>query len=431
MNTYIYLDNYKGFSDTRIPLKQVNFLVGENSTGKTSVLELLEALFKPEFWFLSPELKAGEIGLKHFLDLVSISSNNKVNFTIGIINFDSQNTKNSNAILVTYKNNDGRPDIDLFSKISNQECRTVKPRPAAKRKNGGIYFKTAIMREESFQTAEKFTQSCVRLHGIKTGFRKKVLQEKLLDIPLLLQCQHLLFPESGKIHPEHIPNLFSSNLAILAPIRTKPRRTYDEIQTTYSAEGAHTPYMIKKFLGNKRHAESFKKFLERVGSESGLFKSIVIRKFGRGTQAPFELDIVLGENALSIDNVGYGVSQALPVLVEMFVRVRGTVFSIQQPEVHLHPKAQATIGDFVAELARLEEKNFFIETHSDFTIDRFCLNLRRNQIENVNSQILFFERTLTGNKVTPIQILGNGELSEEQPSSYREFFLEEQMAFIS
>lgn len=426
MNTYIYLDNYKGFSNTHIPLKQVNFLVGENSTGKTSVLELLEAFFKPEFWFLSPELKAGEIGLKHFLDLISISSNNKINFTVGIINFDPQDTKNSNAILVTYKNNDGRSDIDLFSKITDQQCRSVKPR-----KNGGIYFKTAIIKDDSFQTAEEFTQNSVRLHRIRTGYRKKMLQEKLLDIPLLMQCRHLLFPEKEKASSEDIPNLFSSTLAILAPIRTKPRRTYDEIQTTYSAEGAHTPYVIKKILGNKRHAESFKKFLERVGSESGLFKSVVIRKFGRGAQAPFELDIVLGEHALSIDNVGYGVSQALPVLVEMFVRAKGTVFSIQQPEVHLHPKAQATIGDFLAELARLEDKKFFIETHSDFTIDRFCLNLRRNRIEDINSQILFFERTPTGNKVTPIQILSNGELSEEQPSSYREFFLEEQMAFIS
>jgi hypothetical protein len=431
MDTYIYLDNYRGFFETHIPLRQVNFLVGENSTGKTSFLELLEPLFNPAFWVISPDLKTGAIGRKHFFDLVSISSKKKINFTIGIIRFDAQSPKNSTATLISYKNNDGRAEIDLFSEITEQECRSIMHQQISKGKSGEVRFKIKKVGDEVFQNAHKFTQSCVQMHENKIGFKKIPLQEKLLGMPLLLQCQHMLFPGREEDSSVDIPEFFSNNLAILAPIRTKPRRTYDEPQTTYSAEGGHTPYIIKKLLKNKRQVESFKKFLDGAGQKSGLFKSVIIREFGRGAQAPFEVDIILGEHALSIDNVGYGVSQALPVLVEMFVRAKGTVFSIQQPEVHLHPKAQATVGDFIAELARLEQKKFFVETHSDFTIDRFCLNLRQNKGMDIDSQILFFERIPMGNKVTPIAILSNGELSEELPPSYREFFLEEQMLFIS
>lgn len=47
----IYVDNYRGFDDTLIPLKEVNFFVGENSTGKTSILKLLDLLASSEFWF--------------------------------------------------------------------------------------------------------------------------------------------------------------------------------------------------------------------------------------------------------------------------------------------------------------------------------------------------------------------------------------------
>lgn len=427
VETYIYLDNYRGFFNTYIPLKQVNFLVGENSTGKTSFLELLEPLFSGTFWIIDPDLNVGEIGRRHFFDLISISAKNKDRFTVGIFSFDNKTPKNSKATLVTYMNNDGRPEISSLSKVKMQECRLVKRQHNFKKKSGEVHWRINKVKSADLQTVSKFAQFCVNNHNNKVGFKKHNLPEKLLALPFFMQCQDFLSPDNEL----DIPGFFSKGLVNLAPIRTKPRRTYDEPQTAYSAEGTHTPYVIRKFLRNKRQAELFKKFLERAGLKSGLFKSVVIREFGRGAQAPFEVDIILGEHALSIDNVGYGVSQALPVLVEMFVRPKGAVFSIQQPEVHLHPKAQATIGDFVAELARLEEKRFFIETHSDFSIDRFCLNLRHNKSANIDSQILFFERTARGNKVTPIAILSNGELSEDQPSSYREFFLSEQMAYIS
>ncbi|KWI50326.1 hypothetical protein WT72_24465 [Burkholderia pseudomultivorans] len=160
------------------------------------------------------------------------------------------------------------------------------------------------------------------------------------------------------------------------------------------------------------------------------------------------MKVDLGEVSLSLQNVGYGVSQALPVLVEVFIRGRGAAFNIQQPEVHLHPRAQAAFGDVVAELARTEDKVFFVETHSDFTIDRFRVNVRKNYAKDVNKaasldavgetfetegdfgQILFFERCERGNRISSIPILKNGDLSEEQPEKYREFFIHESLSLL-
>ncbi|MDP6688819.1 MAG: AAA family ATPase [Alphaproteobacteria bacterium] len=84
-------------------------------------------------------------------------------------------------------------------------------------------------------------------------------------------------------------------------------------------------------------------------------------------------------NSVNIRNVGYGVSQSLPVIVEILSRSFGSRFAIQQPEVHLHPKAQAALGDLFYQLALVEEKRFIVETHSDFTIDRFMLNYRKKR----------------------------------------------------
>jgi predicted ATPase len=133
---------------------------------------------------------------------------------------------------------------------------------------------------------------------------------------------------------------------------------------------------------------------------------------------------------LNISNVGYGVSQGLPVIVEAFVREPGTLFAIQQPEVHLHPRAQAAIGEMIFSLAHREKKRFIVETHSDFTIDRYRVSLRESKDADVGSQILFFARVNGKNVVSQILIGKDGGLPDSQPNSYRSFFLKEGLKVI-
>ena len=82
------------------------------------------------------------------------------------------------------------------------------------------------------------------------------------------------------------------------------------------------------------------------------------QSFGRGANPRFELDVVLDGKALNILNVGYGVSQSLPIMVELLAREKDTWFAIQEPEIHLHPRAQAALGDVLFEMA-VGAKNAF------------------------------------------------------------------------
>jgi predicted ATPase len=172
------------------------------------------------------------------------------------------------------------------------------------------------------------------------------------------------------------------------------------------------------------------KFIRQVGAESGLFQTVQIRPFGDDVTAPFEVDIVLDKKALNLSTVGYGVSQSLPVLVELLWRRPGSWFAIQQPEVHLHPRAQAALGDVLFDLAREEKKRFLIETHSDFTVDRFRINYRRRLSDKPASQVLFFERKQSRNTVRALRIGARGELPASQPSGYRRFFIKEDLKLM-
>lgn len=73
-------------------------------------------------------------------------------------------------------------------------------------------------------------------------------------------------------------------------------------------------------------------------------------------------------------SVGVGVSQVLPILVAGLLAPGGAVLIIEQPELHLHPRAQARMGDFFISLARLG-KQCLIETHSDTLVNQLRLHM--------------------------------------------------------
>ena len=90
-------------------------------------------------------------------------------------------------------------------------------------------------------------------------------------------------------------------------------------KAAFSAEGSHTPYLIKRILDSASDAQKFHEFITSAGAASGLFQSIQIKPLGPAVTAPFEVDVVLDDKALNLSTVGYGVSQSLPIFVELLV----------------------------------------------------------------------------------------------------------------
>ena len=161
-----------------------------------------------------------------------------------------------------------------------------------------------------------------------------------------------------------------------APIRSSPRRTYDATRPLRDPEGAYVPtYLANMTFRDKRQWLSLKKRLESFGQESGLFDEIGVRRLGNTEGGPFQLQIrkfgtkSKGPKRNLID-VGYGVSQTLPVVAELFRSDSPSIFLFQQPEVHLHPSAQAALGSLFGKTAE-SGRQLIIETHSDY-IYRSC-----------------------------------------------------------
>ena len=416
-----YVDNFRGFSKTVIALKDVNFLIGENSTGKTSILALINLFCSPDFWF-SQKFDIPNYEFGGFRDILSINSKNK-KFTIGFcqrIKHKKTKIEANHCFLFSYEERKGLPGLSSFIHMDREKLLLVRIL-----KNTYEFHKINVHPDWSQLEASNLFSFLLQTYEqeLKNLKRPKLNSHKshfsifsIFDNPLTI------FP--------FVP----LNAVWFAPIRTQPKRTYDGYGGPFSPEGIHTPYLLRMIQSDRRKKKSCEvcKNIEKFGIDSGLFCRVSIKRFGkRNADAPFELLVELAsERSLRINSVGYGVSQVLPLVVEILARRDKSWFSIQQPEVHLHPKAQASLGDLFFRVTEKDNKGFLIETHSDFIVDRFRLNCRQHSDHKIDAQILFFERTPIGNQISAIPILPNGEYPEDQPKAFREFFLQEQINLL-
>lgn len=428
---YVFMDNFRGFSETILPLREITFLVGENSTGKSSFLKLLYILSRPQFWF-SPEYSfQEEAELGSFGDIVSAWSADKSFFRVGVLSSRRDKKKNvlSCAFTVnTFKNRNGTPYVSRYMQFT--DGRLIKLTFQRKRTK----YKTARL-SNTFEHEEDIIQFFL---GIVRGDSEDVEGFKLFpkDIPAdpplpvavgILRSMEKGKPIAGGEFLAEIP--FSLNLTWIGPIRTKPQRFYDGTMKSFSPEGDHTPFVLRRTLRQKSRSIEFARKLKVFGETSGLFDTIVPHSFGKNPQSPFEILVKFSDAQLNINNVGYGVSQVLPLIVEFLSREKNRTFAVQQPEVHLHPRAQAALGDLVAQLAAERGHGFIMETHSDYLIDRCRLNLAKRS-ESLGAQVIFFQRASSGNKATVLRIGEDGKYSSDQPPEFRDFFIKEEMNLL-
>lgn len=428
---YVFMHNFRGFKDTVLPLKKITFLVGENSTGKSSFLKLLYMFSRPQFWFSPEHSMQEEVELGGFDDIASAWSDDRSFFQVGLIT--SREDKKKDRLICsftihTFGNRDGSPFVSRYVQFL-----------------GGRLTKLAFRRRQTkfktFDAEESFANEGDILRFFRDVAKKDRQDNKGFTLfpknippnappPLavsILQSISKGEPFDSAEFAVAIP--FSLDLTWIAPIRTKPQRFYDGMRKAFTPEGDHTPFVLRKSLRTKTKSRAFAAKLKVFGKSSGLFDTIIPHSFGRGPQAPFEILVKFSEAELNINNVGYGVSQVLPLIVEFISGDKGRTFAVQQPEVHLHPRAQAALGDIVAELCRERKHGFILETHSDYLIDRCRLNLAKSP-ESPSAQVLFFRRTPEGNQVTVLDVSDDGKYPSEQPPEFRDFFVREEMSLL-
>jgi len=421
----IYINNFKGFRDAFIPLGNVNFLVGDNSTGKTTVINLVRLLDSISFWN-DVDLLANSNEVVTFKELVNQYSEDKSYFSLGI-DTEWDEKKSRVFFLMTFKEN----SETLLPQLSSFKFTTG---------NNTVFVEKKTKESIAYLKKYKNQDFLLWLKDNK-GFKRNKEIEHCIDgefrTPFIVMVNYIVNYLSGAddmFTPEIMIPVSSGNEWI-APVRASAKKYYHSEESLYKEDGSHIPHMIKSIFDQERPIRNnIMRIIRDFGKDSGLFDDIKIEKYGKKEYAPFSINIIYNKIPINLSRVGFGVNQILPLLLESLY-YHDYLLSYQQPELHLHPKAQAAFGNVIYFSSLAMGNNYLIETHSDYLINRYryMMHLREETEEKSNHdvRILFFERFESGLKVTPIVFDKSGKYPENMPESYGKFFIDEEFNMLS
>ncbi len=452
----VTVTNFRCFAERQTAcLAPLTLLVGENSTGKTSFLALIRALCEVAFRERIPDFKEPPYDLGAFDDIVHFRGHAErrlEKFEAGC-SMGTMNGSGSEERLLRWDctfrryGSGVRPSVRRIAMGSVWvECEIAA--------DGSVSIGIGTSRDEW-----KFTPTHTDVLWRWAAPSGWASQSR--DLPSLRLLIHILLLslkefELGPLFKSHgknglpgaqdleeiselcdrisQPSLPTERSFSSAPVRSRPRRTYDTGQTIPDPEGEYVPRLLATMARDDAATWSrLKKSLEKFGKEAGLFDEIKIKELGGTAGGPFQVRVKKwGRDAEVPDrnliDMGYGLSQVLPVVVDLLRHpVVPQIFLLQQPEVHLHPSAQAALGGLLLRVAPRAGQPVIVETHSDHLIDRIRMDIRDDRIElgPDDVSILYFERD---NLSVTIHSLGwddNGNLVAKRgsiPDSYRQFF---------
>jgi len=126
---------------------------------------------------------------------------------------------------------------------------------------------------------------------------------------------------------------------------------------------------------------------------------------------------------VNLADIGFGASQLLPIIVEGFMRKKGSLLLIEQPEIHLHPRLQAMLADLFIDIVN-DGKQVIVETHSEHILLRLQRRVAENKLSYKDIAIYYFEPSEEGTKIMHVEMNEDGTL-KTWPEGFFEEDLEE------
>lgn len=211
----------------------------------------------------------------------------------------------------------------------------------------------------------------------------------------------------------------------LGPFRRPPERWYIFTGTSPQDVGYQGDLLPDLLFRRPDLVSNTNEWLKRLG----IGYSLKVCSVGSQVKDLFEVRLIdnrrKGGIEVSLSDVGFGISQLLPFVVQSLA-AEDQIISIEQPEVHIHPKLQAALGDLLAEAISSPRKNqFIIETHSEHLILRILRRIRESQagqsqptLRPEDVCVLYVSNEDGGANVTEIPILPEGEFAKEWPKGF-------------
>lgn len=440
----INLKNFKCFSNAQLELGKITLLTGANSSGKSSILySILSAAQTSGYPFmLSPNGQYVNMG-----DFREFTKDHNPDNWIGV-GFDLINDSGTEINLQTlWIENDitRQPKLNEL-KISSKDLDLV----ITKRRKFTIQIKlkTKPLKATQFFNLimETLRDNDVSNDNLNDPVINQQRQDFLNNFPKWLEgkkrnLKFTSYSVSRKVILEEISkngtatmfSLFNdlindfkrinNDLNFISSFRLYPERTYyEKTKDNYRVGKFGENYEDQIIAWESTNSDEFRK-LKKILKNLDLLDDIRARRLEGGR---FEVQVkITKKGALSsLNDVGFGISQLLPVLIADLQLPENSTLLVAQPEIHLHPKVQASYGDFVISQVLEENKNYIIETHSEYLLNRLRLNVTTGKIKSEDIKCYYLENSGKNVELYKLEFKKNGEITGAPDSFFDTYMMD-------
>jgi predicted ATPase len=450
MITSIRIQNFKSFRDTgEIALKPITILIGTNSSGKSSILQSLLAIRQ------TVDSRDTEVPLLVVGDYVDLGSYADCVFRHQTAEKDQTFLSFGYAIVVgsdLRKRYFGSPTQSAIESKIDFNSFNLSTTYAYNRKARRIYLRRfqvydgksrlvldvssnavgQVLEVSSQVLSFDFSSKAVVKTFAKNLRRRKFIYEYVQKLRLpLVGSRDKSFAEERQFS-HFLSNCYDlterefSRVFYLGPLRRKTLRINAITGETPQDVGFDGENVLKVLYKDYKASKSQSKgLIPRVKTWLRKFNVAVDLEVVSLSANHFALNVVDSHNKVKVNlsDVGFGVSQILPVIVEGFYSPRGSMMMVEQPEIHLHPALQSDLGDLLIEISK-DNKTVVVETHSEHLLLRIQKRIAEGALDPNEVAIYFVKPGEDGSIVERISLNNYGQFMN-WPSGFFEEDIQE------
>ncbi len=431
MLTQLQIQNFKGWKDTgSIRMAPITLFFGANSSGKSSIGQFLMLLkqtveSQDRKAVLFPGGRTSAVQLGSFQDFIfGRDPENRISFDYQwkmpcfLDVSDPLSEHDYSGDVMRFEATVGRDQHGLNTVIVDQFKYELSH-------DNGLQFSVGMERRSEKKAAYDVTDEKYDLKRNKGRVWHPPTTVRFYGFPdeVVAYYQNADFVQSLNLAQE---KLFRS-LAYLGPLRTKAERLYSWTGTepeSVGYAGDNTVAAIlaarqrKLSMGHNQRYKLFEQVIAEKLKQMGLIESFKVNQISKKRQ-DYEVKVKtkgsLGE--VDLPDVGFGISQVLPVLVECFYAPANSIILMEQPEIHLHPRAQAFLADVMIDAINAREDGqdrniqLIIETHSEHFLRRLQRRIAEDAVKREQVAAYFADVSRTPAKLEELRldIFGNIE----------------------
>ncbi|WP_413737982.1 DUF3696 domain-containing protein [Sodalis sp. RH21] len=394
MITRLKLDNFKAWrASGDISLKPVTLLLGENSTGKSSVLQSLllmkQTAASPD---RTVQLNLGGDEVNDFVDMGSfedLMTQNPKKRKVGI-ELDTVHDENYCYFAVEYGQDSKKsPVVEEMKLSANAESWFRLAR--TERSAFSLYLPGEIrtsLKSRSFAPERGIAFSAEAIAAL--GESGQQVQDLSLQLRRELDA-----------------------ISYLGPLRNKPRRTYPWNRTRpgiIGEDGSNAIYALLASAQAKKNEDSndIVTNVSRWLKKMKIADRLEVKQLGAGN---YSVMIHRDGVVANLRDVGIGISQVLPVLVLAYFAPAYSTVILEEPEIHLHPQAQSFLAELFLEVSKTRHVQFIVETHSEHLFRRMQTLVAKRKAMPNQCALYFVARNKSDAVLKTLEMDSLGRLS--------------------